>query len=169
LIAGPSGFQSAGSSRMRARCVASGRSRRWTPGASLSSTEAAVSSLRSPEAALLADVEDIPLGSASGVTVRAHLVIGWDEGRTSITDMGWDYLPVLGYAVRDPVTRSFVLHEERDGALLVAVSAHGSAGERSRSRSSGRLRPRRSWPSSTDRLHLRMSRSTSLTVIVSGN
>jgi hypothetical protein len=43
-------------------------------------------------------------------------VIGWDEGRTSVTDMGRDYLPVLSYAVRDPANGN-ALHERRDGAL----------------------------------------------------
>jgi hypothetical protein len=31
--------------------------------------------------------------------------------------MGWDYLPVLGYAVRDPDSGAFILHERRDGVL----------------------------------------------------
>jgi hypothetical protein len=44
-------------------------------------------------------------------------VIGWDEGRTRVTDMGWDFLPVLGYAVRDPKSGVFVLHEEYGGIL----------------------------------------------------
>jgi hypothetical protein len=83
----------------------------------LDASEAAASAVSSLRAAILADVEEIPLGSEAGIKVRAHLVIGWDEGRTSVTDMGWDYLPVLGYAVRNPDDGTFVLHEERDGAL----------------------------------------------------
>ncbi len=83
----------------------------------LSKSEAAASAVRSPAAAMLADVEELPLASASGVTVRAHLVIGWDEGRTRVTDTGWDYLPILGYGVRDPDAEVFMLHEERDGTL----------------------------------------------------
>ena len=83
----------------------------------LSTSEAVASSMPSPKAAMVADVVEMPLGSTSGIDVRAHLVIGWDEGRTSVTDMGWDYLPVLGYAVRDPGSGVFVLHEERDHAL----------------------------------------------------
>ena len=71
----------------------------------------------SPVAAMVAGVSEMPLGTKDGIPVKAHLVIGWDEGRTSVTDMGWDYLPVLGYAVRDPDSGVFVLHEERDRAL----------------------------------------------------
>jgi hypothetical protein len=83
----------------------------------LSAAEAAVAAMPSPKAAMLADVDELPLGSESGLQVRAHLVIGWDEGRTSVTDMGWDYLPILGFAVRDPDSKVFVLHEERNRAL----------------------------------------------------
>lgn len=83
----------------------------------LNASEAASSALPSPRAAMLADVDEMPLGSEAGIAVRAHLVIGWDQGRTRVTDMRWDYLPVLGYAVRDPDSGLFVLHEERDGAL----------------------------------------------------
>jgi hypothetical protein len=83
----------------------------------LSASETAVSSMPSPKAAMIADVVEMPLGSESGIDVSAHPVIGWDKGRTSVTDMGWDYLPVLGYAVRDPDSGVFVLHEKRNGAL----------------------------------------------------
>jgi hypothetical protein len=71
----------------------------------------------SPNAAMVADVEEMPIGSATGIEVKAHLVIGWDEGRTRVTDMGWDYLPVLGYAIRDPDSGVFILHESRGGIL----------------------------------------------------
>ena len=47
------------------------------------------------------------------------LVLGWDEGRGSVTDFGWDYLPRLGYAVRDPAGGSYTLQEERAGLLHV--------------------------------------------------
>src|ERR1700733_3195558 len=80
----------------------------------LSASEAAVSAMPSPKAALIADIVEIPLASKPEIKVSAHEVIGWDEGRTRVTDMGWDYLPVLGYAVRDPESGIFVLHEERD-------------------------------------------------------
>jgi hypothetical protein len=83
----------------------------------LSAAEAVVAGRPSPKAAMIADVVELPVGSKSGVEVKAHPVIGWDEGRTRVTDMGWDYLPVLGYAVRDTKSGAFVLHEIRNGAL----------------------------------------------------
>jgi hypothetical protein len=83
----------------------------------LSAWEAAVSAIPSPKAAMIADVVGIPLASEPEIEISAHQVIGWDEGRTSVTDMGWDYLPVLGYAVRDPHSGVFTLHERRDGVL----------------------------------------------------
>jgi hypothetical protein len=83
----------------------------------LTASEAAVSTMQSPKAAMIVDVVEMPLASKSGVEVPAHRVIGWDEGRTSVTDMGWDYLPVLGFAVRDRASGIFALHEIRDGAL----------------------------------------------------
>jgi hypothetical protein len=83
----------------------------------LRASEAVVSAMPSPKAAMVSDVVEMPIASPPGIEVKAHLVIGWDEGRTRVTDMGWDYLPVLGYAVRDPAGRAFVLHELRDGAL----------------------------------------------------
>ncbi len=83
----------------------------------LVASEAVVASMPSPAAALVPDVYDLPLAENPGVPADAHLVIGWDEGRTKVTDMKWDYLPELGYGLRDPSTGIFVLHEERDGAL----------------------------------------------------
>ena len=83
----------------------------------LSAAEKVVAGRPSPKAAMVADMVEMPLGSSSGVEVRAHPVIGWDEGRTRVTDMGWDYLPVLGYAIRDSENGVFVLHELRDDAL----------------------------------------------------
>ena len=83
----------------------------------LEASEEAACAIASPSAAMLADVYDMPLTSDKGVFVKAHLVIGWDEGRASVTDMGWDYLPILGYGVRHRETGTFVLHEEKEGAL----------------------------------------------------
>jgi hypothetical protein len=34
-----------------------------------------------------------------------------------VTDFGWDYLPRLGYAVRDAAAGIYVLHEEKSGRL----------------------------------------------------
>lgn len=85
--------------------------------ADLDAEESAARAISSPAAAMVADVDEIPLGSKDGPTAKAHLVIGWDEGRTRVTDMGWDYLPTLGYGVRDREGGAFVFHEEMDGAL----------------------------------------------------
>lgn len=73
--------------------------------------------LPSPVAAMVVSPVEIPLASAPGTAVAAHLVIGWDEGRGSVTDLAWDYLPALGYAVRDAAGGAFVLHELRDDML----------------------------------------------------
>ena len=83
----------------------------------LEASEATARTIASPMAALVADVSEIPLGSADAAPVKAHLVIGWDDGRTTVTDMGWDYLPILGYGVLDRESGAYVLHEERAGAL----------------------------------------------------
>jgi hypothetical protein len=85
--------------------------------AELEDWEAGLPKDASPKAVMLGDVEEKPLDTASGPKVRGHLVLGWDESRTRVTDYGWDYLPVLGYGVRDPETGTFVLHEEHDGIL----------------------------------------------------
>jgi len=83
----------------------------------LQTSEAVAMQMTSPRAAMLADFAELPLGSGDGPLVRAHQVIGWDDGRTSVTDLNWDYLPTLGYAVREPSRDVFVLHEEREGVL----------------------------------------------------
>jgi hypothetical protein len=71
----------------------------------------------SPAAALVVDISELPLASTPDKPVAAHLVLGWDEGRGSVTDFGWDYLPRLGYAVRDRANGEYTLHEERTGLL----------------------------------------------------
>ncbi|WP_419729205.1 hypothetical protein [Lichenicola sp.] len=73
--------------------------------------------ISSPPAAMVAHPVDLPLASDITGSVAAHPVIGWDEGRGSVTDLGWDYLPVLGYAVRDARCDMYVLHELQDGVL----------------------------------------------------
>lgn len=79
--------------------------------------EAAANITPSPVAALLMDITELPMVTAPEQPVAAHLVLGWDEGRGSVTDFGWDYLPQLGYAVRDPATSGYTLYEERAGLL----------------------------------------------------
>ena len=79
--------------------------------------DAAARIMPSPTAALIMNITELPLASRPQVLVAAHLVLGWDEGRGSVTDFGWDYLPQLGYAVRDPTGRGYILYEQRSGAL----------------------------------------------------
>jgi len=85
--------------------------------AELERSEAAALLAPSPKAVMVADFVDLPLGAEDGPLARAHLVIGWDEGRAKVTDLNWDYLPPLGYAVRVPKSGVFELHEERGGVL----------------------------------------------------
>ncbi len=70
-----------------------------------------------PPAVMVADVTEIPLAIKPSRPVAAHLVIGWDADRSSVTDFGWDYLPTLGYAVRGASSAEYALHEERAGVL----------------------------------------------------
>jgi hypothetical protein len=71
----------------------------------------------SPAAALIVDISELQLADAPDKPVAAHMVLGWDEGRGSVTDFGWDYLPQLGFAIRDRDTGHYTLHEEREGLL----------------------------------------------------
>jgi hypothetical protein len=87
--------------------------------AELTRAEAVARNQPSPPAAIVADVLEFPCPSPG---VRAHLVIGWEAGRSKVTDMGWDYLPTIGFAVRNPASDGYVLHEER-GEELVPVTA----------------------------------------------
>jgi hypothetical protein len=79
--------------------------------------DAAASITPSPAAALLVDISELPLASEPDRPVAVHLVLGWDDGRGSVTDFGWDYLPRLGYAVRDRAGGNYTLYEERSGLL----------------------------------------------------
>jgi hypothetical protein len=77
----------------------------------------------SPAAALIMDITELPLADKPAKVIAAHLVLGWDEGRGSVTDFGWDYLPRLGYAVRNAATQEYVLFELR-GELLYPIDAN---------------------------------------------
>jgi hypothetical protein len=70
-----------------------------------------------PAAAMIMDITELPLAAEPGQPVPGHLVLGWNKGRGSITDFGWDYLPRLGYAVRNAATQEYVLFELRDELL----------------------------------------------------
>jgi hypothetical protein len=71
----------------------------------------------SPVAAMVVAMSDLALASDPDQKISAHRVIGWDDGRGSVTDLGWDYLPQLGFAILDGATGAFVLHREADGLL----------------------------------------------------
>ena len=77
-----------------------------------------------PVAVMLNDVMEAALEMEPGRNLPAHVVLGWDADRVSVTDQGWEYLPVLGYAVRSPETGIYVLHEtgEGEGGLLRPVT-----------------------------------------------
>lgn len=79
--------------------------------------EAAERTTQSPAAVMLMDIHEIPLATEPEQPIAVHLVLGWDEGRGSVTDFGWDYLPQLGYALRDPSTQVYTLFERRDSRL----------------------------------------------------
>jgi hypothetical protein len=79
--------------------------------------DAAAGITPSPAATMIMDITELPLASEPGKPVPGHLVLGWDEGRGSVTDFDWDYLPQLGYAVRNAATQEYVLFELRDERL----------------------------------------------------
>ncbi len=79
--------------------------------------EAATRIRPSPAAVINIDVIEMPLADNVGAPVSAHLVLGWDEGRGSVTDLNWDYLPKLGFAVRDRDSGNYILYEEKGNCL----------------------------------------------------
>ncbi len=85
--------------------------------AEIESVKANIAEEGAPVAVMVADVAEIPLAIEPSRPVAAHLIIGWDADRSSVTDFGWDYLPVLGYAVRGTSSAEYALHEERAGVL----------------------------------------------------
>jgi hypothetical protein len=101
--------------------------------------EAAQVSLRghdAPVAVMIADVTEFPMAAEPSKPVAAHLVLGWDADRSSVTDFGWDYLPILGYAVQTSASAEYILHEERAGGLFpitraraIELGIHNQAGQ----------------------------------------
>jgi hypothetical protein len=85
--------------------------------AEIEAAKANIAGEGAPPAVMVADVSEIPLAIEPSRPVAAHLVIGWDADRSSVTDFGWDYLPTLGYAVRSTSSAEYALHEERAGVL----------------------------------------------------
>jgi len=85
--------------------------------AEIDAAKASLSGKLAPVAVMVADVTELPLASTPNMAAAVHLVLGWDEDRASVTDFLWEYLPVLGYAVKTIDSTGYALHEERDGLL----------------------------------------------------
>jgi hypothetical protein len=83
----------------------------------IADAKAELGSNKAPAAVLISDISDLPLASSPNEEARSHLVLGWDADRYSVTDLGWDFLPVLGYAVRLPGSSVYKLHESRKELL----------------------------------------------------
>jgi hypothetical protein len=65
----------------------------------------------SPNAVMVVSPIERPLAASPTIEVSAYPVLGWDKDRYEVTDWDWDHLPVLGYAVKDPDSGDYVLHE----------------------------------------------------------
>jgi hypothetical protein len=76
-----------------------------------------LSTMEKPIAALVTDVIELALASDPERSVAGHIVLGWDADRVEVTNSGWDYLPVLGYAIRDPASNNFILYDNLDGKV----------------------------------------------------
>jgi hypothetical protein len=85
--------------------------------AEIDAVKQSLQSRSAPLAVMIAEACNLPLANEPSLTVPVHLVLGWDEDRVSVTDSTWDYLPVLGHAVRTASSAGYALHEERDGLL----------------------------------------------------
>jgi hypothetical protein len=85
--------------------------------AEIEALEASLRGKPAPAAAMIADAGELPLASEPSRSIAVHTILGWDEDRASVTDLAWDYLPILGYAVKTVDSAGYVLHEERDGLL----------------------------------------------------
>jgi hypothetical protein len=95
--------------------------------AEIERVKATFSRMPAPVAVMIADVAELPLASAPARGAAVHLVLGWDEDRASVTDYAWEYLPILGYAVKMIDSAGYVLHEERDGLLYPVSESRSTA------------------------------------------
>lgn len=91
--------------------------------AEIAAAKASVQNKAAPIAAMVADITELRLAADPSQSIAAHQVIGWDADRSSVTDLGWDYLPLLGYAVQADTPGEYVLHEERAGGLSPITAA----------------------------------------------
>jgi hypothetical protein len=85
--------------------------------AEIDAVKASLHEKAAPVAAMVVKVGELPLANEPDRAIGVHLVLGWDEDRASVTDVDWDYLPVLGYVVKTADATAYTLHEERDGLL----------------------------------------------------
>lgn len=85
--------------------------------AEIDAVKASLHGKAAPVAVMIAEVSELPLAAAPSRDIAAHLVLGWDEDRTSVTDFNWNYLPIIGYAVKTTDSTGYALHEERGGLL----------------------------------------------------
>lgn len=92
--------------------------------AEIKAAEAALKDRDAPPAVMMANTTELPLAAEPQRETSCHLVLGWDVDRASVTDFLWDYLPILGYAVRDAASVGYTLHEERGGLLYPLTSGH---------------------------------------------
>jgi hypothetical protein len=94
----------------KSTCVDEGRA------ALLDAAEASVNPKTAPRAVMLEEGDEAR-STETYRPVTSHLVLGWDADRAYISDWEWDYLPVLGYAVRHPDSNKYTLCEKRGGML----------------------------------------------------
>jgi hypothetical protein len=95
--------------------------------AEMRALEALLGQLIAPIAAMNADIIQNELEGGSRNPIKAHEVIGWDEDRTHVLDLNWDFLPTIGYAVQDHDRRVLVLHEKTSGGLRPVTQNQATA------------------------------------------
>jgi hypothetical protein len=87
----------------------------------MAAVAAQVKAKPAPKAVMMESADESPyhlrLKSAPTRPANAHLLLGWERDRSSISDYKWDYLPVLGYLVESPTTGWLELYDENDGYL----------------------------------------------------
>ncbi|WP_419729620.1 hypothetical protein [Lichenicola sp.] len=79
--------------------------------------------LPAPPAVMISTPSNLAL--EDGSLTSAHRVLGWDHDRSGVTDQGWDFLPVLGFAIRHSSKESYALHELLDDISRPVSRARG--------------------------------------------
>ncbi len=85
--------------------------------AEMTALEALLGQMVAPIAAMNTDVIQKELEGGSSNPIKAHEIASWEEDRSHVLDLNWDFLPTIGYAVQDHDRRVFVLHEKTAGGL----------------------------------------------------